>query len=218
MPSFCVRLRLQDMAGLMATTLLPIITSEPTRPVRFLNIAGGPAMDSLNAILLLIRERPSGFAKRETEIDVLDLDDAGPAFGEAALAALTKTGAPLHGTSISFRHYAYNWSRAEDLAGFLGSTKLHHPITICSSEGGLFEYGSDEEITSNLQVVRANPHVIAVVGSVTRADEPVQLLRKTTTPKTRPRGLAVFERLIGPTGWRIEKVIERPFSDQVVLK
>jgi hypothetical protein len=43
-------------------------------------------------------------------------------------------------------------------------------------------------------------------------------MRQSTTAKTHPRGLAVFRKLISPTGWTIDRVIERPFSDQVVLK
>lgn len=41
LPSFCVRLRLQDMAELMAETLLPLLSEAPIRPLRFVNIAGG---------------------------------------------------------------------------------------------------------------------------------------------------------------------------------
>lgn len=217
LPSFCVRLRLQDMAQLLAETLLPIIRSAPDRPLRFLNIAGGPAMDSLNAILLMNRDQPGVFNRREVEIDVLDLDDTGPEFGKAALAALSQTGAPLHGLRISLRRHPYNWSRAQEIPHLLDQTELANPVTMCSSEGGLFEYGSDDEIVSNLKTLRLQAGVTAVVGSVTRADEPIQQLRKTTTPKTRPRGLNVFSNLIGPTSWRVERVVERPFSDHVVL-
>jgi hypothetical protein len=218
LPSFCVRLRLQDMAQLLAETLPPIIRSAPDRPLRFLNIAGGPAMDSLNAVLLMNRDHPGVFNQREVQIDVLDIDDTGPEFGKAALAALSQEGAPLHGLRISLQPRAYNWSRAEEILRLLDQTELRDPVTICSSEGGLFEYGSDLEIVSNLKILRSQPGLIAVVGSITRADEPMQHLRKTTTPKTRPRGLGVFSALIGPTGWRVERVIERPLSDQVVLQ
>jgi hypothetical protein len=217
-PSFCVRLRLQDMAKLMAETLLPLLSADPRRPLRFVNIAGGPAMDSLNALIVMNRQRPGMLAQRAIEIDVLDPDEAGPAFGESALAALTQSNGPLHGLRITFRHLPYNWTRAEDPAGLLKKTELEHPITICSSEGGLFEYGSDKEIVSNLKALRTQLDVVAVTGSVTRADEPIQQMRKATTAKTRPRGLAVFRSLIGPTGWTIDRVIKRPFSDQVVLK
>ncbi len=67
---------------------------------------------------------------------------------------------------------------------------------ICSSEGRLFEYASDNEIQSNLEVLREFPEVLAVVGSVTRADEPIQRIRQMGRAATRPRGLEVFRTLI----------------------
>jgi hypothetical protein len=218
LPSFCVRLRLQDMAELMSETLLPLMSHDPHSPLRFLNIAGGPAMDSLNALILLNRKRAGILTQRAVEIDVLDLDGDGPSFGEAALAALSQRGGPLHGLRISFRQLDYNWAAAEDLPTLSQQTDLEHPVTICSSEGGLFEYSSNDEIVSNLKALRSQPDVVAVAGSVTRADEPIQQLRKATTPKTRPRGLEVFRDLINLTGWKIDRVIERPFSDHVLLK
>ena len=218
LPSFCVRLRLQDVAELMADTLTPLLNEDARRPLRFVNIAGGPAMDSLNSIILINRQNADILAQRAIEIDVLDLDESGPAFGQAALAALLQSNGPLRGLRITFRHLPYNWARVEDLAGLTRRTRLDNPLTICSSEGGLFEYGSDEEIVSNLEVLRRQQDVVAVTGSVTRADEPTQQMRKATTPKTRRRGLAAFRDLIRPAGWMIDRVIERPFSDQVVLK
>jgi len=217
-PSFCVRIRLQDMAQLTADTLTPLLSDDPQRSLRFVNIAGGPAMDSLNAIILMDRNRPGILSLREIEIDVLDLDESGPAFGESALEALSQSNGPLHDLRITLRHLPYNWARAGDLTGLMKKSKLEHPITICSSEGGLFEYGSDEEIVSNLNALRGQRDVVAVIGSVTRADEPIQQMRKAATAKTRPRGLAVLRNLISPTGWTLDRVIERPFSDQVVLK
>ncbi len=88
---------------------------------------------------------------------------------------------------------------------------------ICSSEGRLFEYASDNEIQSNLEVLREFPEVLAVVGSVTRADEPIQRIRQMRRAATRPRGLEVFRTLIEETCWKITRAVERPFSDQVVL-
>jgi hypothetical protein len=217
LPSFCVRLRLQDMAKLLADTLFPLLRGDQHRPLHLLNIAGGPAMDSLNALILLNRQEPSVLAERLVSIDVLDLDDAGPAFGEASRTALSQPAGPLHGCHITFRHIHYDWTHADEVMGVLAEGQTDNPITICSSEGGLFEYGSDGEIKSNLKVLRTQ-QVVAIVGSVTRADDPIQLLRKASTPKTRPRGLEAFADLIRPTGWKVERVVERPFSDQVVLK
>jgi hypothetical protein len=216
LPCFCVRLRLQDMAELLADTLLPLLRRNLHRPLRLLNIAGGPAMDSLNALILLRRQEASVLAERPVSIDVLDLDDAGPAFGKASLTALSQPGAPLHGVSITFRQIQYDWRHAEQLINLLAEGQAGNPITICSSEGGLFEYGSDTEIESNLKALRIK-QIMAVVGSVTRADEPVQFLRKASTTKTCPRGLTVFAELANNAGWRVARAIERPFSDQVVL-
>jgi len=218
LPSVCVRLRLQDMAVLIADTLTPLLSDDPQRPLRFVDIAGGPAMDSLNALILINRQRPGILVKRAIAIDVLDLDEAGPAFGQSALAALSLSNGPLHDLRITFRHLPFNWARTEELAGLMKETELENPVTFCSSEGGLFEYGSDEEIVSNLKALRTQSDLVAVAGSVTRADEPIQQMRMTTTAKTLPRGLAVFRSLISPTGWTLDRVIEGPFSDQVVLK
>lgn len=88
---------------------------------------------------------------------------------------------------------------------------------ICSSEGGLFEYGSDSEIEANLKRLRAAAEVLAVVGSVTRADELARKLFKLGGAALHPRGSEVFRALAERTGWQITRAVERPFSDQVVL-
>jgi hypothetical protein len=59
--------------------------------------------------------------------------------------------------------------------------------------------------------------VLAIVGSVTRADEPIVRLRQTSTAATGPRGLAVFRDLAAKGGWYVARAIARPFGDQVVL-
>jgi len=217
LPAMAVRLRLQDVSQLIADTLRPMLVAEPRRPLRFLNIAGGPAADSLNALVLL-NKRPSAIlADRQVTIDVLDRDDAGPEFGNSALAALSTAGGPLSGIRAVFRHIPYDWSQTQDLQKVLREAEAEGAVIICSSEGGLFEYGSDEEIQANLRVLREYANVVAVVGSVTRADEPVQRLRNSSTAATHPRGLDVFRALLQATSWSLSQVIERPFSDHVVL-
>jgi hypothetical protein len=217
LPVFAVRLRLQDMAQLMADTLVEPLTPDRNRPLHFINIAGGPAIDSLNALILLSKQHPGVLNDRLISIDVLDLDDAGPAFGEAALAALTQQGGPLQGLRVAFRRIRYDWAEVSEVQRVLRETEASGAIVICSSEGGLFEYGSDQEIEANLNALRASTNVVGVVGSVTRADEPIQRLRESSSAATRPRGLAVFRELASKVGWTIACAIERPFSDQVVL-
>src|SRR5690242_9011652 len=77
-----VRLRLADMARLLADALAPALLDDPRRPLRLVNVAGGPALDSVNALLVLRRAHPGALAARPIAIDVLDSDADGPAFGE----------------------------------------------------------------------------------------------------------------------------------------
>lgn len=217
LPALGVRLRLQDVAHLMADTLVPALLADRRRPLHFVNIAGGPGIDSLNTLVLLSKH--SGIlGERELYVDVLDLDDAGPAFGQSALTALSEEGGPLCGTRVAFRHVRYDWAETADLKSVLREAHAKGALIICSSEGGLFEYGSDGEIEANLKVMRSSPQVLAVVGSVTRADEPAQRLRETSAAAIRLRGLGVFRTLVQKAGWDVTRVIERPFSDQFVLR
>jgi hypothetical protein len=217
-PAWSIRLRVQDVAQLLAEALAPRLEAAPGRPLRFLNIAGGPAIDSLNALLLLRRDRPELLAGRAARIEVLDGDQDGPAFGARALAALSAQGAPLHGLDVTFRHTPYDWRRPEGLAGVLAEAEADQAVAAGSSEGGLFEYGSDEEILANLAHLRAGTSPdFAMIGSVTRSDEVMQALRKTSSFAIHPRGLEVFGALVRRAGWRIASAVERPLSDQVAL-
>jgi len=213
-PVLSVRLRLQDVAGLLAEYLAPVMLSEPARPLHLLDIAGGPAMDSLNALILLKRDHPQALVSRRVLISVLDLDTAGPAFGARALAALSTPGAPLHGVKAELRHISYDWSRPTELAPVLDEAKHENALVAASSEGGLFDYGSDEEVVGNLEMLR---DALSVVGSVTRADELMQSMHETSAVPLVLRGLDVFGALAARAGWRIVRAIERPVSDQVVL-
>lgn len=219
LPAFAMRLRVCDIARLLADsarTALEGVAAE--RPLHLLNIAGGPAIDSLNALILLNRERPDLLTGRQIEVVVLDLDTDGPEFGARALRVLLAPGAPLGGREVRFRRVHYDWSNPTDLVPVLEEARAAHAVTLASSEGGLFEYGSDEQIVANLGTLRVGTGAgFALVGSVTRADAPMQRLRSSSSVPTRPRGLAVFSALIEPSGFSVERALERPFSDHVVL-
>lgn len=218
LPSFAVRLRLQDVAGLLAEALRPLLAAAPARPLQFVNIAGGPAMDSLNALLLLARDDRPLLEGRPIRVAVFDLDAAGPTFGARALATLQTDGAPLEGLDLSLEHVRYDWSNADALEPTLAAARTAGALVAASSEGGLFEYGSDEQIAANLAQLRSGTASDGVmVGSVTRADRPVQVLRRSSAAAIRPRGLTVFRALAAQAGWSVARAIERPFSDQVLL-
>jgi hypothetical protein len=223
-PAATMRWRLRDIARLLADALAPMLVAGDTSPVHLVNIAGGPALDSLNALLLLEREQPAALRGRTFVLNVLDGDDGGPTFGARALAAWRAKGGPLQEVDVVFRHVRYDWRRAQDLTAVLDAARADQARGVRgarvagSSEGGLFEYGSDEEIVENLRALRQGaPEDVAMVGSVTRADAPVQRLRQMGAPAIRPRGLAAFRELARAGGFDVVRVIERPFSDHVVL-
>ena len=111
LPVFAVRLRMQDIATLMAEALAPVLVKEPARPLHFLNIAGGPTIDSLNTLILLSKNQPGILAAHQISIDVLDLDAAGPAFGARALESLSLREGPLRGIRVALRHVPYDWTK-----------------------------------------------------------------------------------------------------------
>jgi hypothetical protein len=85
-----------------------------------------------------------------------------------------------------------------------------------SSEGGLFEYGSNEEIVANLAALDAGTASDAfIVGSVTRDCEVVRASGRIVA--TRPRTIEAFRVLAECGGWQLNQVIERPFSYHVSL-
>jgi hypothetical protein len=213
-PVLSIRLRLQDVAELLASALAKPLAANPASPLHLFNIAGGPAVDSLNALILLKRDAPATLAGRRVFISVLDLDSAGPSFGSRALKSLSVPGAPLHGLAIDFRHIRYDWTRAAELGPLIEGARRENAVIAVSSEGGLFDYGSDEEITANLQQLR---EAVVVVGSVTRGDALARRLLDSGNVPVRPRGLANFGALVERAGWRISRAIERPINDQVAL-
>src|SRR5260370_27368773 len=96
-----MRLRLQQCAQLLAEGLQTPLRNAPSAPLCLLNIAGGTAIDSLNALILLKRDAPDLLA-RPIQILVLDIAPNAPAFGANALAALNQEGRLLAGFNIPF--------------------------------------------------------------------------------------------------------------------
>ena len=127
-------------------------------------------------------------------------------------------GAPLHGLEIGFRHFRYEWSDAGQLAEALEQLNAREAACGISSEGGLFEYGSDEEIVANLKVLHAQTAGDAfVVGSVTRDAGPVRASLLASRVSTRPRTMEGFHGLAEQAGWTVQEVIQRPFSFHVLM-
>ena len=146
------RLRLQDISRLLADDLAFRLSANKKATLHLLNIGSGPAIDGINALIVLQKEHPVLLYRRQVLIHSLDLDNAGPNFGARALAALQSEGGPLHGLDIGFDHINYNWSKPDTLRDYLKSLD-GQDIFAASSEGALFEYGSDDEVAGNLQAL-----------------------------------------------------------------
>ena len=209
-----LRLRTQQVATLLADGIGDALEAEPAVPLHLVNIAGGPAIDSMNALILL-RQRGADL-KRPIVIHVLDQDDAGPFFGSNALAALTADGAPLAGLDVTFRHRHYDWNAPAALEAVLHDLAESGAVVAASSEGGLFEYGSDDAIVGNLAALRAG-NVRVVAGSVTSNDERRRRMATASRFKLIPRGLTGFAPLAERGGWRVARTESAQLSEQVLL-
>lgn len=218
-PAFTARLRLQDMAILLAEGLARTVASfEPNRGVCLVNIGGGAGADSWNALIHLHSEDAGLLMGKSIAITVLDLDARGAAFGVRASEALCGPGAPLSGLNVSFQYLSYEWSDTSRLRSVLEGLNAGDAACAISSEGALFEYGSDEEIVANLKALHAaTPGDAIVVGSVTRDGALVRASLIASRVATRPRTMEWFRGLCERAGWSVERVIERPFSYHVRL-
>jgi hypothetical protein len=113
-----IRLRMQQIARLLAEALLAPLADAPDAPLHLVNIAGGPALDSINALIMLARTHAT-LIHRPIAIHVFDAQPDGPTFGARALLALTSPGEPLHGLEVQFQHHAYDWNDTAPLAHLL---------------------------------------------------------------------------------------------------
>ena len=218
-PALTLRIRLQDVVYQLAGGLRAALRDgDESRPLLLVNIAGGAAADSWNTLMHLRREQSGSLDARPITIAVLDGDSDGPAFGAAAVNVLQGPGAALNGLNLDYRHVAYDWSDAAGLERALNGLGARDAICGLSSEGGLFEYGSDADIASNLRAfLSASPHDAVVVGTVTHDGERARRLANRGGAATIPRSLAAFSQLASLGGWAVESAIERPFSRHVRL-
>jgi hypothetical protein len=211
-----LRLRTQRVAHLLADALEPALAAAPGAPLALVDIAGGPAIDAVNALILLRRRDPALLA-RPVAVHVLDGDEAGPFFGNNALAALMGDGAPLAGLDIEFDHRSYDWNDTAPLASLLSELNAGGATIAASSEGGLFEYGSDDAIVANLAALLAGG-VRIVAGSVTASHEGRRRLTTPSRIKVIPRGLDGFAPLAARGGWRVASAESAELSHVVLLE
>jgi len=210
-----LRLRTQQTARLLSDGLAKDLADDAA-PLHLINVAGGPAIDSLNAIIQLRRNRPD-LLQRKIVIDVFDLDDAGPFFGANALASLMAAGRPLAGLDMALVHRRYDWNETAALTEHLAALAKAGAVTAASSEGGLFEYGEDDAIVANLEALHAGG-VRLIAGSVTNDDKARRRMIRESGFNLKPRGVLRFRPLAARGGYAIERADNFHFSTTVQLR
>ena len=204
-----IRLRLQIMADLLAEKLCHDLDRAPADvPIFLLNIAGGPTMDSLNALILAQRKSSSSLTTHPIQIEVLDAHDEGPHFGLNALESLKTANGPLSGLNIRFAHQHYDWNKPSSLKNVFKDLPAD-ALSLGSSEGGLFHYAPDDVIRANLEALRDyTGSRFSFSGSLT-PDTPVNRASLSFSGAAmrffRPD---TFESLVHGTGWRIDRQVE----------
>lgn len=216
-----MRHRLATMARLLANALLPALAAHGG-PLHLVSIGGGTAIDGLNALILL-RKAEGAVGGRSVVIHVLDPDAAPPAFGARALAALQATDSPLDGLDVALEHVPYDWADQTALATVLQRAGRDDAVLAASSEGALFEYGSDDHIVANLKVMAEHvPAGTVFVGSVFKdlatLPEPLRWVGQAGGVAIRLLGIPALRGLAAEAGWTLDRVEDGPISHIVALR
>jgi hypothetical protein len=210
--SIAIRMRLRDLCRLQADALIPQLESSPQKDLYFMNIAGGAASDSINTLILILKENPILLSNRKIEIHVLDIDTIGPHFSLGCIEALKAEAHHFHGLDIALQHIPHDWKDVEGLIPLLSSKE--DCILMCTSEGGLSEYGTDKEIIHNLSVLYDHsPDGMRIAGTIVReinkVHATVPAMAKAANAGLRFLGASGLTSLVGKTGWRLERVQEK---------
>jgi len=121
------------------------------------------------------------------------------------------------GSRSQFQHHAYDWNDTAPLARLLAGLAARGAIIAASSEGGLFEYGTDDAVVANLTAL-ARAGVPIVAGSVTSSSA----VRKRMIAQARfrlfARGVEGFAPLAERSGYAIAESRTAVVSEQVLLR
>ena len=218
-PAISLRHRMQEIVRLMTESVAPLLAAHPGRDFQLINIAGGPSLDSINVLIRLHCDHPRLLPGRLIRIHVLDLESAGPVFGGRALLALMAPHEPLAGLDITLDYTPYHWDEPQRLQTCLESLKLRDSIVVASSEGGLFDYGTDSQIIGHLEIIRAmTPHHTVVAATTTPTGGPGRAFNQTSGTRTISRTRDAFGELVASAGWVVSEVAGVMMNDVSVLK
>jgi hypothetical protein len=204
LPALSTRLRLQDMVQLTVQAITPVLEQRPGYPFHLINIAGGPCSDSLNILILLRKQYPELLKNRAIKIHAFDLESAAPTFAKRAFSALQVQGAPLQGLNATMEYTPYNWHVTQDLHTKLSALSLQQSVVVVTAEGGLFDYGSTEDISANLDILYALTSSDTVLtGTITPPQRPGEGMAQVGGATTVARSLNEFGDLARENGWTI---------------
>lgn len=202
-----LRIRLREICRIQADVLIPLLQKFPGKGLCFFNIGGGPASDSINTLILIQEEFPDLLYGRKIEIDILDIDTFGPGYAKQCIEVLTGSGERFNGLDITLKTIQYDWRDSEGLMKVI--PEKSEWIQLISSEGGLFEYGSDEDIIQNLNTLyESSAANTRIFGSMIFDKENVNSgylgFVEFTGIKIRLLGFTGLDNILAQTHWVLE--------------
>jgi len=207
-----IRMRTRDTSVFLANSIKNTLKLYHGKDLCLINIGGGTATDSLNALILVSKSEPELISGIKIELNILDIDDYGPYFAIRCAKELISERGVLSGINLSCRHIIYNWRNASSLGELL--TSRIDWITLFSSEGGLFEYGEEEDIINNLKLISENiTNQTSISGSLVKdplnVDSIFSETLDMTTIKPKQYGMEGLKRLANKSGWKISFTSDR---------
>jgi len=201
------RMRLRDLCRVQTEALAPLLTAHPGERLCVINIAGGASADTFNTLRLVQRRDPTLLLNRRIEIHLLEIDTIGPHFAEKSLIALQEAGGDFETLDLDFRFHNRSW--ADEAAWKEILKDRGRDIVLCSSEGGLFEYGRDEEIHTVLEILAECPSIsMGIAGSCLldreTIDPTITALAEISGAVLRFLGREGLGDILEPTSWSAE--------------
>jgi hypothetical protein len=201
------RMRLRDLCRLQTDILCPLLAAHPSERLCLINIGGGAASDTFNSLRLVRRRDLSLLLNRRIEIHLLEVDTIGPHFAEKCLAALQEAGGDFENLDLDFRFHHVSWADETAWEGILKDRD--RDIVFGSSEGGLFEYGRDEDIRRILKILAESPSLSAgLAGSCLMnretIDPTITALADMSGSALRFLGRAGLEDIFALTSWSVD--------------
>lgn len=149
-----VKMRLRDFVYFQIDKIVEELENNPKKTLRFVNIGSGSISDTINVLFLIIKGRKKRrlLENRKIIISGFDIDLFIPKFASNSIERLKKNDSEFFGLDVSFEFIKYNWNKPQTLKDSLNGYPKDE-IKIAQSEGGIFEYGKDETILKNLDVL-----------------------------------------------------------------